>query len=191
MEIEVLKNLAKKRIGKSYIEVGSYTYGAQNITIHFQQASLVIGKFCSIADNVHIFLGGNHNIEHFSTFPFGHTEETRQLSEPIANHPVVKGDVIIGNDVWIGPGATLMSGVTIGDGAVIAARSHVVSNIPPYAVFGGNPARQIKLRFTEEIINSLLELKWWNFPEERIARAIPFLTTQNIDFENLRRCLIE
>lgn len=191
MEIKVLKNKIKKRIGKSYIEVGKYSYGIQNITIHFQQSNLIIGKFCSIADNVHIFLGGNHNIRHFSTFPFGHTEETRHLSDPIVNHPGVKGDVTIGNDVWIGSGATIMSGVSIGDGAVIAARSHVVSNVPPYSVCGGNPASFIKFRFSQEVINSLLELQWWNFPDDRIAKAVPFLTSENIDLDILRNSLKE
>lgn len=191
MEISALKNQIKKKLGKSYIEVGKYSYGTQNITIHFQQSSLIIGKFCSIADNVHVFLGGDHSTRYLSTFPFGHTEETQHLSEPIANHPVVKGDVIIGNDVWIGSGVTLMSGVSIGDGAVIAARSHVVSNVPPYSVYGGNPARFIKLRFSEEVINSLLELKWWNFPDDRITRAVPFLTSENFNLDNLRKSLLE
>ena len=91
------------------------------------------------------------------------------------------GDVIIGNDVWIGSGATIMSGVTIGDGAVVAANSHVCSRVPPYSVFGGNPARLIKMRFSEEIVQRLLQLKWWDLPDDAINRLVHLLCSPNVD----------
>jgi acetyltransferase-like isoleucine patch superfamily enzyme len=171
MQLNTGKNLLKKLMGKNHISVGKHTYGAQNIVIHFQNANLLIGNFCSIADDIHVFLGGNHNLDCISSYPFGHTESSKYLSDPIQNHPSGNGDVIIGNDVWIGSGCTIMSGVTIGDGAVVAARSHVVKDIPPYAIFGGNPARLIRMRFSEEVIFELLDFKWWNLPNRKIKNC--------------------
>lgn len=189
MKIERLNNRIRKLVGKNYVEIGKYTYGAQHISLHFSSANLIIGKFCSIADNVHIFLGGNHNVKYLSTFPFGHTDESRHLSSPIENHPVGNGDIIIGNDVWIGSGASIMSGITIGDGAVIAARSHVVSSIPPYSIYGGNPAKLIRMRFSEEVIEELLEIQWWNHSDHEISKVIPLLTTHEIDIMTIRKVL--
>lgn len=183
MNKEPIKNSIKQLVGKNFISVGKFTYGFQNIRIHFMNANLKIGKFCSIADNIDIFLGGNHNYSFISTYPFGHTEESQALSKPILNHPISSGDVIIGNDVWIGSGVTIMSGVTIGDGAVIAARSHVIRDVPAYAIYGGNPARLIKMRFDDEVIKALLKLKWWDFSKNKIKRVIPLLTCKNVDLQ--------
>lgn len=186
MDYFPFKEQIKKLIGKDFIEIGAYTYGAHNIVIHFNMATLIIGKFCSISNDVHIFLGGNHNLSSISTYPFRHTNESQELSSPIPNHPLTKGKVVIGNDVWIGSGVSIMSGITIGDGAVIAARSHVVSDVPSYSVYGGNPAKLIKMRFEPELLAEIKSLKWWDYPKERIAEIIPLLTNSKIDIDLLR-----
>lgn len=139
----------------SHITHGEHTYGTNYITTYQwgEGSKLNIGKYCSIAENCKVFLGGNHRVDWISTFPFG--EQTGS-----------NGDVNIGNDVWIGHGVTIMSGIIIGDGVVIAANSHVVKNVEPYAMVGGNPAELIKYRFDKTIIDCLLELQWWDLPED-------------------------
>jgi len=125
---------------------------------------------------VQVFLGGNHRTDWITTFPFRHIFQTDLGGENIQGHPVTNGGVSIGNDVWIGWGATIMSGISIGDGAVIAANSTVVKNVAPYSIVGGNPARHLKFRFNDEIISLLLELKWWEFSIEEIKKLAPELS---------------
>lgn len=176
MNSVTIEYLLKKFLGKPTIKVGRYTYGMEHVSIHFPDADLIIGNFVSIANDVHIFLGGNHHTEWISTFPFGHTEATIPLSQPIPNHPTGNKEVRIGNDVWIGAFATIMSGVTIGDGAVIAARSHVVTDVPAFSIYGGNPARCIRMRFHQDLIDALLEIKWWNLPDDSLKKLVPILS---------------
>lgn len=126
--------------------------------------NVTIGKFCSIAEGV-IFDGGfNHNMEFISTFPFNRLEGLESLK----GHPLCKGDIIIGNDVWIGEDAIIMSGITVGDGAVVAARAIVTRNVEPYSMVAGMPSKHKKFRFSETQIESLLKIKWWDWPEEKI-----------------------
>ena len=161
---------------------GKYTYGTiAQPRYHRPLAELKVGKFCSIATEVKVWLDSNHRTDWVSTYPFGHTHPNVFNSFNGEGHPSTKGDIIIGNDVWIATNVTIMSGVTIGDGAVIAANSHVVKNVEPYAVVGGNPAKLIKLRFTPEQIKSLLEIKWWDWPDEKINKFAPLLCNPNID----------
>ena len=160
---------------------GQYTYGNPHIHWPSKDAKLVVGKFCSIAGNVHIYLGGNHRTDWITTYPFGHLHQNTFNTFNGEGHPSTKGDVNIGNDVWIGDNVTIMSGVTIGDGVVIANNSHVVKNIEPYSLVGGNPAKLIKYRFTSTQIEKLLELKWWNWDNEKINRFVPLLCNNNID----------
>lgn len=159
-------------IGKSLISVGRFTYGFENILIKQwnEGAPLNIGSFCSIARNIQIFLGGNHRIDWITTFPFGHIFQAELGGENIQGHPTTKGGVNIGNDVWIGQGVTIMSGVSIGDGAVIAINSTIIDDVPPYSIIGGNPAKHIKYRFSDEIINLLLELRWWELSIDQIKK---------------------
>lgn len=162
------------------MSVGKYTYGYPK-TSFGENAQLIIGNFCSIAQGVLVFLGGNHRSDWVTTYPFGHINTGVFNVSNIIGHPTTKGNVIIGNDVWIGYNATIMSGVVIGDGAIIACNSHVVKNVQPYSVVGGNPAKFIKYRFTEEQIKRLLEIKWWFWEDDKIKRYVPLLCNDNID----------
>ena len=152
------------------LEVGAHTYGRENLNILFRDSGqkVKIGKFCSIAKDVTIFLGGDHRHDWVTTYPFGHVELDAFGPEQYDGHPSSKGSVVIGNDVWIGHGVTIMSGVNIGDGAVIAANSQVLKDIPPYGIAGGNPAKLMWLRFDGDTIARLLAVQWWDFPTPEI-----------------------
>lgn len=161
---------------------GKYTYGQQHITTRSwgEAAKLVIGSFCSISERVQIFLGGNHRTDWVTTYPFGHINKATFPYHGLG-HPATNGDVVIGNDVWLGSGCTIMSGVTIGDGAVISANAHVVSNVEPYTVVGGNPAKPIKKRFTDQQIKQLLTYRWWDMTDTQINVLVPYLCSSDID----------
>lgn len=161
------------------ISVGRFTYGGPNFRIWAEGESIRIGSFCSIADEVAIFGGGEHNAQWVTTFPLrialGHEGAFTD------GHPATRGPTRIGNDVWIGHGATIMSGVTVGDGAIIGARAVVSRDVPPYGVAVGNPARVVKYRFSEEQIARLLGIGWWNWPLDLISEYVPLLCGGPID----------
>ena len=164
--------------------VGKYSYGAEDIRYHSwgEGSKIRIGKFTSIAGGCLILLGGNHRVDRVSTYPFGHIHQ-QVFNCSGEGHPYSNGDVTIGNDVWIGLNVTIMSGVTIGDGAVIAANSHVVKNIDPYTIAGGNPAKALKKRFSDNVVYKLLQIKWWDWSDEDINRNLHLIcstNTQNI-----------
>jgi acetyltransferase-like isoleucine patch superfamily enzyme len=178
------------------LSIGLYTYGADNLRILFRDSGekVAIGKFCSIAKDVTIILGGGHRHDWITTYPFGHVAQADFGNEQSAGHPTTKGSVTIGNDVWIGFGVTIMSGVSIGDGAVIATNSHIVNDVPPFGIAGGNPGKLIKLRFDEETIARLMKVKWWDFPiaeVNRIKMAISQRPSKEVltELENIRRDL--
>lgn len=172
------------------VVAGRFTYGHKKIRVRTwgEGHQLRLGSFCSIANNVNVYLGGNHRVDWATTFPFGHIFKGRLGGEGIIGHPSSNGDVVVGNDVWIGSGATLMSGVNIGDGAVIAANAHVVSNVEPYAIVGGNPAKHLKFRFDEQIRNLLLELRWWDL-DLAIIREIAPEISQPPEIKKLRNLI--
>lgn len=161
-------------------KIGDYTYGKPIILFENEEANLTIGKFCSIADNVVIFLGGNHRTDWITTYPFNVLTTYFPEGKGIKGHPATKGDVIIGNDVWIGRDVTIMSGVSIGDGAVISAGSVVSKNIGDYEIWGGNPSRILKKRFDEETIIKLQNLKWWEWEINKIKDNVEILCSNNI-----------
>jgi acetyltransferase-like isoleucine patch superfamily enzyme len=167
-------------IGKSHISIGRFTYGFENINIMQwnEGANLKIGAFCSLATNINILLGGNHRTDWITTFPFGHIYQDQIGCQDIIGHPSTKGDVVIGNDVWIGSGVTIMSGVHIGDGAVISANACVAKDVSPYCIAGGNPATLLKQRFDDDIIDILLQLKWWDLPLENIKNIAKVLSSK-------------
>lgn len=162
-------------------KIGKHTYGEPLILHWGENSKLTIGNFCSIADNVKIFLGGNHRIDWVTTYPFNALSDIWDNAKDIIGHPATKGDVIIGNDVWIGYGATILSGVTISDGAVIGAEAVVTKDVSPYAIVVGNPAREIKKRFSDENIKQLLKIKWWDWEDSEISKKIHLLCSGNID----------
>ncbi len=163
------------------MNLGKYTYGKPNLLWENKDSKFKCGKFCSIADNVNIYLGGNHRSDWITTYPFGHINRHVFNSFNGVGHPNTNGDVIIENDVWICNNVTIMSGVTIGSGAIIAANSHVVKNIEPYSIVGGNPAQIIKYRFSKEKIEQLLKIKWWDWDDNKINENIHLLCNDNID----------
>ncbi len=150
------------------LTIGAGTYGRPLIYTWDEKTKIKFGKYCSIAADVRIIAGGEHRLDWITTYPFTEFPKAWAGATGIEGHPATKGDVVVGNDVWIGNGVTILSGVVIGDGAVIAAGSVVTRSIPPYSIAGGVPAKVIKLRFAPEIIDSLLILKWWDWPIHKI-----------------------
>ncbi len=162
------------------MEVGDFTYGEKNIHAVLDGANVKIGKFCSIAADIKVYLGRNHRTDWITTYPFGHIHKDKFHTFNGKGHPSTKGDIIIGNDVYIGTSAVIMSGVTIGDGAVIGAHSVVTKDVPPYSIFAGNPGRVRKMRFSKEDVDFLLELKWWDLDTNVINEIAPLLCTTDI-----------
>lgn len=159
-------------------EIGDWTIGSPQTITYGDHTALKIGKFCSISDTATILLGGEHRPDWVTTYPFNPLFEG---SEIYLGHPKSKGDVIIGHDVWIGRDAFILSGVTIGNGAVIGARSVVTKDVPPYAIVGGNPAKIIRYRFPQQIIDELQKIGWWNWDIHKIMEAWPLLLSSNIE----------
>lgn len=160
-------------IAKKYykFEVGEYTYRyKQFFTNGSYQLLTSVGKFCSIGDNVTI-AKSNHPIDFISTHPFLYEKKRGIVSSNIALN--YNGEVKIENDVWIGVNATILPGVTISNGAIVAAGAVVTKDVPPYAIVGGVPAKIIKYRFSETEITQLLESKWWEWPENKIQQHLP------------------
>ncbi|WP_247654650.1 CatB-related O-acetyltransferase [Microvirga sp. HBU67558] len=159
-------------------DIGEHTYGIPTVLTWGEGTTLRIGKYNSIADDVTIFLGGNHRTDWVTTYPFNVLDP---VAEHIKGHPHSRGDVIIGNDVWLGRGCMIMSGVTIGDGACVAANAVVTRDVAPYTIVGGNPARMIRKRFTDAQIEHLLQIEWWNWPQEKIVTVYEQLLSPGID----------
>jgi len=174
----------KDKLINDRYQIGEYTYGNPEILQWGEKSNLVIGKYCSIADNVKIFLGGNHRVGWFTTYPFNVLNENFPKATHIKGHPLSKGDVVIGNDVWIGDGVLILSGVTIGDGAVIGARTVVAKNIQPYEIVVGNPMKVVRKRFSTDIIEKLLDFKWWNLDIQEINKITEVLCSNEIESLN-------
>lgn len=187
-----LKNI----ITKENIEVGDYTiyndfyndprdFEKNNVLYHYpiNNDKLIIGKFCSIACNSKFLMtSGNHTMKSQSTytFPIFYEEwglDVCRIKDAWDN----KGDIVIGNDVWIGYDSIIMSGVHIGDGAIIGTRAVVTNDVPPYSIVGGIPAKVIKKRFSDDTISKLLEIKWWNWPYKKIQSNIDYIQSGDID----------
>lgn len=159
-----------------------------NVLYHYpiNHDKLKIGKFCSIACGAKfLFNSANHTVKSLSTYPFPIFFEEWGLDvKDITSAWDNKGDIVIGNDVWIGYEAVIMSGVTIGDGAIIGTCAVVTKDVPPYTIVGGVPAKQIRKRFPEEIISELLKLKWWDWTFKKISQNMEFI--KNGDLKHLK-----
>lgn len=181
----------KAFVTRPTIEVGDYTYYddpagvdrfEENVLYHFDFIGdrLVIGRFCSIAAETRFIMnGGNHATDQFTTFPFSIFGGGWEVAAPEA-WPY-RGDTVVGNDVWIGYGATIMPGVTIGDGAIVASKSVVTKDVEPFAVVGGNPARLIRHRFDEATRAALLEIAWWDWHAEKITRNVRAICSNDLE----------
>ena len=168
-----------KALRAGHLEIGRGTYGMPKVMVFKgSEAKAKIGRYCSIGPGVVLITGGNHPIEWVSTYPF--RAELGMEGAFADGMPSTKGDIVVGNDVWIGSGVTVMSGVRIGDGAVICADSIVTSDVPPYSLAGGVPAKFIKKRFGEEEIAWLLEMKWWDWDEKKILDHVPYLSGPDV-----------
>ncbi len=170
----------KDIIKNSCVNIGDYTYGRPIIFFWDNQTKLEIGKFCSIADNVRILLGGNHRIDWVSTYPFNVLSKDFSHGHNIIGHPATNGNIKIGSDVWIGNDVIILSGVEVGNGAVIGAGSLVSKSVKPYEVVGGNPIKTLKKRFTDDSISKLLEIAWWNWPIHKINENIHLICSNDI-----------
>lgn len=183
------------------ISIGDYTYyddrdnptgfEQNNILFNYPEFGdrLIIGKFCQIASGAKFIMGpANHRISSVTTYPFSvFGGRWSEQTPPHLSQLPFKGDIVVGNDVWIGRESVIMPGVKIGDGSIIGAYAVVTRDVPPYCVVGGNPARFIKKRFHDELIQILLELKWWDFPEEKLVEFLPLLCDP--DLENVQQRL--
>lgn len=186
----------KPAITKPNIIVGDYTmyndfvndpteFENNNVLYHYpiNHDKLVIGKYCSIACGAKfMFTSGNHKMSSLSTYPFPlFFEEWNLNRDDVTNAWDNEGDIVIGNDVWIGYEAVIMQGVHIGDGAIIGTRAVVTKDVPPYTIVGGVPAKEIKKRFSEEIIRKLIEIQWWNWDEQTVQKNLPNIMSGNVD----------
>ena len=190
----------KNVITRPNIQVGEYTYyddidGPEQFQDHvthhypFLGDKLIIGKFCAIAAGTKFIMGpANHRISSVTTYPFhvfgGVWAEN---TPPHLDQLPRKGDIVVGNDVWIGRESVILPGVTIGDGAIVAAYSVVTRDVPPYTLAGGNPARPLKPRFDPELTQLLLAFRWWDLPSEELAATLPLLCEE--DLEKVRQVL--
>lgn len=194
---ETLTNV-KPTLTNPNIIVGEFTYFSDrdfesHVTHHydFNDDKLIIGKFCQIAAGVEFIMNGaNHRMNTVTTFPFNIFEGWEAAPPAISELPL-KGDTIVGNDVWIGQNATILPGVHIGDGAIIGANSVVAGDIEPYTIAAGNPARPIRRRFDEELTALLLELRWWDKDVSEIKKLLPLLTSSELQVvkEKIRELL--
>jgi virginiamycin A acetyltransferase len=186
----------KNQVSSPNIIVGDYTYYAdftdtanfeKNVLYHFDFIGdkLVIGNFCAIASGVKFIMNGaNHETAPISTFPFGifgnGWEKVNEDADLNAKYPN-KGDTLIGNDVWIGYDTTIMPGIKVGNGAIIAAKTVVTKDIPDYAVVGGNPAKIIRIRYDQDTIERLNKIAWWNWSAQKITEYLPLINSRDID----------
>jgi virginiamycin A acetyltransferase len=189
----------KNVVSNPNIIIGDFTYYddvedsenfERNVLYHypFIGDKLIIGKFCALATNAKFIMNGaNHKMSGLSTYPFSIFGQDWERVMPKPGELPFKGDTVIGNDVWIGYEAVIMPGVKVGDGAIIAAKSVIVKDVPPYTIVGGNPGVVIRRRFCDETIHALLEIAWWNWDIEKITRNLDKIV--GADIEALKSCV--
>lgn len=169
--------LMKENPSFSSFSIGDKSYGKPRILFTESGATLSVGKYVSIADDVVIMLGGEHRVDWGTTYPLN--QYYGELST-VEGHPATKGNVVIGNDVWIGRAALILSGITIGNGAVVGMGAVVTKDVAPYSIVGGNPARHIRFRFADNVIAEFSRIAWWDWPDDIVREAASFLLSDNI-----------
>jgi acetyltransferase-like isoleucine patch superfamily enzyme len=169
----------EQAIAAGLLSLGAHSYGNPSVVAYPGDAGRIeIGRYCSLADGIEFFLGGNHRLDWVTTFPL-----RAALGLPGAledGHPASKGPIVIGNDVWIGNDVRVLSGVTVGDGAAIGAGSVVSADVRPYAVVAGNPAREIRRRFDDETVDALLRVAWWDWPDATVRERVGELSDPDL-----------
>ena len=186
----------KPTITRPNIVIGDFTYYSGEdfescVTHHYEfyGDKLIIGKFCQIAAGIEFIMNGaNHKMNAVSTFPFYILENWNQEQPPLSDMPI-KGDTVVGNDVWIGQNTTILPGVHIGDGAIIGLNSVVGGDVEPYTIVAGNPAKFIRKRFDDELIALMQSFKWWDKKIDEIQELIPLLSDN--DLERVKRAIKE
>ena len=183
MPNKLVRLLSRKKPGTlqerfPQFSIGKGSYGPLRVYDWGEGATLRIGAYCSIAEGSKILLGGGHRTDWVTTYPF---EVFLKSAKHVKGTRITKGDVNIGNDVWLGMDSMIMSGVTVGDGAVIGASAVVTKDIPPYAIVAGNPVRVVRMRFDDTVIDKLLEIQWWNWSDSRIERLVPLLMNNDLE----------
>lgn len=182
----------KNTVSNPNIIIGDYTYYddledsenfERNVLYHypFIGDKLIIGKFCALASGVKFIMNGaNHKMSGFSTYPFNIFGNGWERVMPQPDELPFKGDTIVGHDVWLGYESTIMPGVNIGSGAIVAAKSVVTSHVPPYTIVGGNPAKPLRQRFSDEDVQALLDIAWWDWSIEKISRNLEKIVSADI-----------
>jgi len=178
-----LKDNLKDEIKANLVEVGKWSYGRPNIYRWDWKSKIIIGNFCSLGPDINFYVGGDHRADWISTsqLPATQFNETFKKTKSIKNFSKSKGDIVIGHDVWIGGRSTILSGVTIGTGAIIAAGSLVVNDVEPYTISGGNPNRVIKKRFEDSVIKKILDTEWWFLKDTEIDDLSKFLLSSDTE----------
>lgn len=172
------RNYVSQFVNAPRVNIGRHTYGDFVIPAFAgAEVTVEVGNFCSIAANVTLLLGGGHNTAWVSTWPI---REVFGLPGQYEQHPMYRGTTVIGNDVWIGRDAVIFDGVTIGHGAVIGTRALVTKDVRPYAIVAGVPAKEIRRRFTDEQVDALLEIAWWDWPDEKVLAEADALNGADI-----------
>jgi virginiamycin A acetyltransferase len=183
----------KNTVKSPNIVIGDYTYYddpedsenfERNVLYHFPFIGdrLVIGRYCALAKGVKFIMNGaNHKLSGFSTYPFQIFAGGWEKVMPQPGDLPYRGDTVVGNDVWFGYEALVMPGVQIGHGAIVASSSVVVSDVPPYAIVGGNPARVVKMRFSPPIVDALLSIAWWDWPIDKVSRNLAAIVGADLD----------
>ena len=168
-------------LAKQYgFSIGAYSYGRPKVRFPESGRRLTIGRYCSIADKVEILLGGDHRLDWASTYPFAAMRGLFPDARAPEDYHASRGDVVIGHDVWLGSGCMILSGVTVGHGAVVAARAVVTRDVPAYAVVAGNPARVVRRRFDEDTTAALVAAAWWDLPHAAVTRLVPLLQSGQV-----------
>ena len=164
------------------LTIGRFSYIDGKAIIRYYEAlsRVLIGAFCSVATGVQFFLRANHHLEWISTYPLREMPWPADVPKPAAAHSNLKGDIVLGHDVWVGEGVRFMPGVRVDHGAAIGAGTVVTKDVPAYSLFAGNPGRVRRMRFADADIEFLLRLSWWDWPTERIRRFAPLISSPNI-----------